>query len=1453
MAGGYFGGLKLGKQLAEKAKELAHEREEAERALQQLEDTLRIMDSMGISRATVSDIVARAHSDFEAKQFKSSTANALKGIELSGKLMSDILGQRLESTTKLLDLRSSYDLDNSRFSEMVQRISGMISSGQYLEAEGSITQLWQELERSLHELFSQRYSVFQEKLNLSRTNGLDCTEMERLLSEAKNRAERGDLEGAFVMLSSADKDFRSMVSARIDDLTSQLAENMELARKLGLGANVNDMLSPPATSNADPFQLITQLSSANRDLERKLRRVFEMRMKTAQVELRHESFSPAFVNSMLEKLRQVRESLDRLSFEEGYSRLGEVERDIEEEKKKNIALILIAGKKYLLEATRGGADTSQVHARMNEVKELMKRKRYSEAIKKAHEANELAMRAVKPIMDARELSSQIEESYAKASSFVNSAELNIRHAEVMKHYGSRKFDEFIREGQAFLNEIKVSLDDHVKRQTDTLERMMGALEFLGADVIEIAGRIDEASSLARKGDFSQSIKLLQEVEGQTEALLKSAEEQWKARALEAAQASGEQLRERLNKMNESVAELEKKGELYRAACVAKDVVEWSTGGDAYRATSMLHRARRLLSIAEGPGANAASMIIEQAEKLLQEDVEKAMVLAGQAHDMLFTLITDRISQSINELMATVSSCRKRKIEVSYALTLISRARSALQFEDFETAIRMLSIARADIERRVKEIDALDQEYFRVKSMLQEMTQKGMDVNEISASLSSASEALSKFDYASYAAHVNKAREIGERALAAITAPKEVVKMKALMQSCVQLGIAEERTKADREAVSALMRERKYYEALQLATQISTRLREEASGLLHDRVERLKEECSRLQRDGVQTGNAELSITRASELAGKQDYEGALRAISLASQELEKAGKARDEAMAAVGEASAAIDKLHELDMIDKRHIMLLREARSLLNQGNHLLAMQTASRCMDACRETVRNAGMKKLRELVSELMKSTDVQIDDVSIDRIRTLIEAGDLSAADALLALRNEMHNRSLQREASARTVEQLESGIGALFSSGVRSRKLEGVLESMRSSFSRGDHARVIELGMDAQQIIEEVKAKFESALASIARATEAVDEYEAAGMDVSELRASVQKLVDMKNVGEYESVISESSRLIQRAREIGQKAAERAIQEMERLASISSKLDLQVQNTDECKQMLSTGNIAEAYSCASAEIASLSSTLSTSLEERMSHVLDKDWITVQLAERYSSSLTSMVSAGKLEEAVEFISRAETELSSMEATARKLQEVSNAVSGILAHLKSAGIPVGAAEQRCRELSATVTEESIQKLQKLQDELQKVRQNFSPKVVVLARPSQWGPMIEIRNTGRVVALELEATITAGSSRELHKIGDLKPGESRSIGLGRSLGGEGMVTVSGKNPVSGNGIYVARQLSLLSGALSLQSRCEFCRGKIKADAKACICGREYHAACYSRAVNCACGDRLS
>ena len=1462
MTGNYFGSMKLGKQLAEKAREVAQEKEDALSRLNDLEARIKLASSLGLLSAAAKAGLEEARRHYEAREYRECISTALQATDGLKKEIEGMFSSKISSTNSMMAFLRDRGTDTAQFRSAVDNVQQLLSSEKYEEAESALTSIWQKEEKTLAELFSHEFSAVQKALIEAKKYSSEIEGVDRVLSDAREEVTANNIENAFHLLGQAGGLISRQMKLRIDEETKQLSQKVELSRQLGLGiGNYKDKLeqirSSPAEQKFGEFQQI--LDSLNSELDRKLRRAFEIRLKTIRSDLSERTLPPSLIASASSTLKGIDVQINGGDFETAYRGLTELESGLEKAKYDYIARILFNGKKYITMALKSGIDLAPVNRHLNEVRELMKKRRYREAIAEAELANKDAMKLATIKTDADELAAKLDTEFQVLVSLVsNSVDLSIRYTDAKRKLDAKDLDDFLTEAKPLLNDIDTLLENFSTGQVDALDRCISAIEYLGAETLEVNKKLGNAVSLIKNSEFAKSLQVTSELEREVDSKLKELNSSWTVRAAAAAGASTGMMHERLEKMMETVRAFESKGEDYRSASVAKDIVDWAANGNVYRVRSLIQRARRLLSVVPDVTSTSSLNMLEAAERNAEIDTESALNTAGDAHDILYGLLNDYFVKEMASLMDMVSTCRRKRVEIGYGYTLIGRARAALKFEDFEAAARMVSVAREEIHRRLRQVEDIESDMSKADRLLSEAKKGKGDTSEVQKLLMDARASLKRYDYVQARKEISQALLLEEKSMASNLAAREIINVKSVLAVAKEIGASNDEMEQRKEELLGLMRDRNHYDALVAARNLSKELSNTVNTILTSMIGDIAADSAKAEMDGLDTNVVESRLERARGFIVSGQFDQCLASLKLARDELGLARNSVNEAIAMIEKADSLTIKIDDLNLLDTGTLSLLKQSKNLLKNDQHLLALQTAQKCIESCNDRLKAKGPQLLEAYSRQIYSCMGSDESDGLMEQVNSFTNAvatGVQESADALIALKNVSERLALQQEMAKRTFEVLSRRATALSESGVSSPEVNAQIDGIGVLLEMKNYRSVIEKGIEAEQLMEDLTRGSERAKQRMSQLQDKLVRYEELGLDMEECKSRARDALELISAGK----VSEGAARMQECETAADSALHGAcvsrVAAVESASEIAVKLGIPSAGGYDYDEMLVGGDIAGAYTVASRKLEEIAPLVISSLRAKFESVMQSDGLSHNFISGLKKEFEELVATGRLSDAFDFVMRSEVDVSSKSAIVAEMNNLSRQFSEVVSELRKTGINVRSFDMRFNNLTKDISEQSLSELKKLVGEMLKLKAEYSPRISIAPQSSKWGPQLVLTNNGRAVALNPSIIIRGPLLSKTEALGNLKPGESRTINLPPTIHGDVTVTISAGNPVDRSEFTLVKQFQLDGNSISANMQCALCRGRIKDGSRSyeCTCGRAYHEQCARRRETCECGIRIT
>ncbi len=1463
MAGNYFGSMKLGKQLADKAREVAQEKEEAESRLNDLEKRIALAKTLGLPVDSFEVSLKKAREFYERREYKDCISTAIQTAEALKVDVDKMFSSRMDSTSSMMHFLSERGSDVSPLQSALDSVRKLLNEGKYEEAESSLTTIWHKEEKTLAEMFSHEFSAVQKAMIAARTYCGEVEGVDRALTEARNEITANNVGSAFKLLEQANGLITRQIRTKVDEEVKRLSQKIELSKLFGLGIGpyrekLEQIRSSPSAQKFTEMQHV--IDSLDSELDRRLKRAFEIRLKTVRSDLGDRTLPPSITSIASTSLKDVELKVESSDFEAGLTELKDLESRLEKAKYDYIARILFNGKKYITLALRNGLDLAPVNKHLNDVRELMKKRRYREAVEAAELANQEAMRLSTLTTDAEDVMKKLDSEFQAVVTLVsNSVDMSIRYAEAKRKYENKEFESFTADARSLLKDMDVLLENFATGQIDALDRGIGALEYLGGETLDLNKKLGSAVSLVKNTEFAKSLTVSADIERDVENRLKELEQTWSLKAKTSVDSSKGLMKERLGKMLYAVTQFEAKGESYRSASVAKDIVDWAFNGNVYRVRSLIQRARRLLTVVPEVNSSSAVNMLEAAERNAEMDTETALNTAGEAHDILYNLLNDYFVKEMSSLMDMVSTCRRKRVEIGYGYTLIGRARAALKFEDFEAASRMVSVAREEIQKRLRQVEDIEADLSKADRLLVEARKSSMGVEDIQKLLLEAKASLKRYDYVQAKREISQALLLEEKGMAPNLAGKEILEVKAVLAVGREMGLAQDQLEQQKDDLLELMKERKHYEALTGARSLLKETSSAVASSLNEMLIGIAAESAKAEIDGLDVTIVESRLERAKGFLASGHFEQCFNSLKLARDELGLVKNSVNEAISLIEKADAFVIKLDELNLLDSGTANLLRQSKNLLKNDQHLLAMQTAQKCIEACSDRLSSKGSQLLEKYTHQIYSSIgNDEHEGVSarVNEATSLVAKGNDEAADALILLKNMAERLALQEEMARRTLEVLNKRSSALLEKGIASGELNTRIRSISELLDSKSFRSVVEKGIEVEQLIEEIAKEGEKARQKMSTLEDKLARFEEMGLPMEGCTAMARDALELVSTGSTLEGMAKIRACDEAADSLLHEACISKVAAVESAEEAAGRLSLSTgeERKTEFDGMIASGDTAGAYLLAERRYNEIAPLVTSTLRSRFEGIVGGDGLSKNFSEGLRREFEETIAAQRFSECLDFISKAEADIASKSALMLEMNNLSRQFSDVSGELRKTGINVRSFDLRFRSLSQDVSEKGIEDLKKLMDDMKRMKAEFSPRLLIDGDRSKWGPQVTVRNEGRVVALSTSLSIKGGAINKAENLGNLKPGESRTMNLPATLHGEVVALAAASSPIDGSSISSSKNFALEGNSIMQVLQCRFCRGRIKEKAKVheCACGLTYHEQCAARQGTCECGREL-
>jgi HEPN domain-containing protein len=191
--------MQLVKQLEEKTKEAAKNREAAENVMSEVEGLIKKAKDMDASVSEGQKFLLEAATSMENKSYEKSYSLAQKAEKSIKAAIEDTINKMIESVANLMDLAGKIGTETKEVHKEIEMARDAMELEDYDGALEHVQKAWEDGERNLHEYMAEAFSTAQSFIVLARNYGEDVSTAEDALSKARGGMDSNDYELAISM------------------------------------------------------------------------------------------------------------------------------------------------------------------------------------------------------------------------------------------------------------------------------------------------------------------------------------------------------------------------------------------------------------------------------------------------------------------------------------------------------------------------------------------------------------------------------------------------------------------------------------------------------------------------------------------------------------------------------------------------------------------------------------------------------------------------------------------------------------------------------------------------------------------------------------------------------------------------------------------------------------------------------------------------------------------------------------------------------------------------------------------------------------------------------------------------------------------------------------------------------------------------------------------------------
>ena len=1500
MSGSYLKSLQLAKQLEEKTKEAAKNRDIAEKENEALEEFLQTCKDSDVNLSATDKIRADFDAAIASKDYQSAIAYVRKAQDAAKEAYTAKIGEVGDSVETLLVLIRGASGESKSAVDLLDKSKERIVKDDFEGAMKYARNAYDAAERTLHEVFSQLFSQAQETIMQAKDIENDVTIFEDQLSRAKASLESQEYEACMdqikEVLEGAGEDLKSQIGASISRAEELLSAGEEL------GADVSRVKthaerSQNALNSLKYKEALSYAKKAEAEGESALSAKFQEMVREVRDSIKKMRNAKEDVTIPQQLLDQGQTALKEKKYIEALHALHTAHEKVHRAEFDSVLEVIAAARDRFVLAKKVGVDMTKAIMLLNTARDNLKLGKFEDAIRYANDSKKEVDTALEMFYKARDQVVELAKAVKYGTDLgVESAAPRDMLAEARKYFEAKDYEKTLETTKKGIVEVKRLTHE---KTVDTINSADGAVRFgrtVGADVVEAEGILQKALDSLSKEDMAEGAKFANASKEAANAAmtrlmsdrLQSIDQFIKGYSGEAGMADAGEI---ITQARQNVAAYE----FEKAYALLGQVTQKIEAVGQAQSDKVITAARQRIELVKSIGGDASDLEIllnrayEAISKKVYEDASaRAAEIVQNADEMLAKMMQLELSSVKDH----IEEARNIGMSIEGAKTMLKEARARADEMDFAEAFRIVKETKSSLQQGIAKYDGVKGKIRRGEELMAEASRTKADVSNSARKLDIARTAFARGHLEEADGLLDEVMAEVEKSLAMYLAAKLILSSK----ESIELGQANSVDISSSVSLLSrakdLMKQKNYEEALAVAKRCDREAKESISTSIIGMTKDLQRLLTDARNVGVDTLGPERLAEKAAELAKAGDFVEALRCISSAKEDINHVKSLSSQAALEIRIARTNLKDAETLDIDVGKGREFLDQAVEALTRHQYAIALELARKSAEASSEVSKSRIWDTLGKFSERIENDSSRGLDVTAAracvsDGIKAFKNGQHQDALKLAMKCEAEMDRAELQRDISARAVELARKKLQDAVAEGIRSDRLTELVEKSERLMRDANYVDAMTAAMESGDELYLIRENLDSCRIELSGTKERVERLKKIKIDTREC----DEITDMAQEYLANQDFAKCRDALKRASLKSATLFEDSIQDvMEQNKQMIARAKAIGINTKACEDLLEVANTSfaeklwdfayqQAMACRDSCLNLISKKLSTlvaDVEERMEESR-RLGASVRPVEDMIQDAQSVAEAGDIGTAFQILMDADRRIGGVEDSHKKYMDLAIAAESAIENLGRFGLSKREPERLMAMADIEKEKDydsAIELVAEALDTAKEQMEAYSPEISasLTSQSMQAGVaadlVIVLKNAGKALAKDVAIDVA----------GDFDVLETKEIPVLRP-NSETPATIKVKPRKSGN---IPIKISITSkrhfdGRLQTTSledsinvfqagppfkigrsadttRCISCQGRIKPgfDIVTCRCGGQLHLSCAKRTNQCpVCGQK--
>ena len=1118
--------MQLVKQLEEKTKEAAKNREAAENVMSEVEELIKKAREMDANVSEGQKFLIEAATAMENKSYEKSYSLAQKAEKSVKEAIEETINRMIDSVSNLMDLAGKIGTETGGVQAEIEKAREAIEEEDYDAALEHVQKAWEDGEKNLHEYMAEVFSTAQSFIVLARNYGEDVSSAEEALSKARGGMDSNDYELAISMIKDCLETTSHILKERINKSLDEAMDFIDIFDDLDIKYKVieEEIEECKKLRDDEDFEAALKVSSKIiGESERLLEGTINEEMRSIKEDMKEAKGINADVSKARRLLDEAAKILkDEGDFRKTYRTIQKAREALSKAQFQAVLTAVAVSRPKFVTAKKMDMDISKGMEFLNKARDHLNAGDYRKAIEFANKANEEVERLIKSYEDAEKELKNITESFKVAEKIgadVGEAKdliVDARGALQMKDF--RKALEIVQKTREYTRKAEY---EKAMEYVEAAELVVGTAEKVGLDITEVQEVLDSAISMIQAEDYLKGIKEAEKASGMGEKLLRRGFANGIARLREIMESRPNI---DLKAVNAKIKAAETKFEYGDIEGAFDELVkgrELAEGAERIAFNSAMAEIKEHLKVLTklDIDIDLFEKSLKEVEKTGDDDVFNGKTLAESLLEDMKRLETRKLNELFETAKKEIISAKKAGVDVSTARDVVKNAKKRLEEGKILAAAELMITGMEDLQEEMKRHKQLVIKFSEAAEKIRQAKDLNAEVRESTKLLLQAKDAFAKRNGRKAEELVDMCIKDVETQMELYRAAKSVMAAKELLGMAKKLELNTEKEEKLLKIAAEFMRKKNYESAKEAASEAADNLKKYLRSGLSSTIKASEAIIKEAKEIGIEITVAEDMLREAKGFLELEKFAQSFKYALLARREVEEIKNISQQAARKIKEAHNILSEADAINADVEGLKEKLKESMLLLKKNKYQEAFDSSQEVVKEASEIIDKKLKTVIEKCEASIIKAKETGMSVLSpenmLQKAKDSLEAREYrDALNYVVEAEKQVENAELQFEIASGAVDAARKKLETLGDSA--SDSLKKKLQKAEESLKTGHYPQAINLSMelnDAIHEIEEEKRELGDLLSSYSSSVEMLKEE---GEDVSSVEkkiSSAEKLLE----------------------------------------------------------------------------------------------------------------------------------------------------------------------------------------------------------------------------------------------------------------------------------------------------------------------------------------------------